>query len=542
MSDPNDTNNEWSDPDWTAAEVERGLSQADRSEGGRSQGGTLRSEGPESRRASGEKGRNQGSGRGSTVRRDLGVHSPQNSNRRDDYSDAATGPDSDARVSSSLESSAASAQYFAGDRDSAEDRGQRGQRAEQRQRSPERRAEPFRFIHAGDFYLHQPLSGLSDLPASMKEALASAPYLAAERIFDAAISERVAFVLLSGNLVDLDFGGPRAIAFLLSQFERLAQRNIRVFWCGGKVDPLDRWPSVVELPSNVRLFPSTLVDAVAVQEGNRVLATIFGAAYDPHRSSFKDFRTEQVDGFAIALTCGGDDPTKQGGHGIRYWAMGGKAKREVSVQGSVGFGFPGTPQARDAKALGPHGAILVSVEANGQLRTQAIDCEVARWMNISLTVAETVKTDALKDLLADRALQVSSKLPDANLLVHWHIATTGEYSADFRKQENRSSLLKWLRHEFGSSPGLWSVDLTFSSAQNIPKVWYEEDTILGEFLREVSRFRNDDQLPLLLHNYVGAQDEIEGVGRLTKVESERRSALLDAVVLEGIERLGGNES
>jgi len=405
-----------------------------------------------------------------------------------------------------------------------------------------RRIEPFRFIHASDFQLHRPLVGLSDLPANIKETLASSAYRAAERVFDAAISERVAFVLLSGNLVDLEYGGPRAIAFLLGQFERLAQRKIKVFWCGGESDLLDRWPTAIELPENVRLFPSTLVDSAVVREGDRVLATIFGAACDPHRSSLKDFRVERAEGLPIGMTCGSMDLSKVAGQGIRYWAMGGKAKRDIQNQPNVILAYPGSVQGRDHKAVGPQGALLVSVEAGGQIRTQGLDCDVARWMNLSLSVAETVKQDGLKDLLADRALQVVSKMPDANLLVHWHIATTGEYSTEFRKQENRDSLLKWLRHEFGSSPGLWSVDLTFSATQNVPKVWYEEDTILGDFLREVSRYSSNETLPINLYGYAGDEDELEGIGRLTKIEPEKRQEMLDAVLLEGIERLGGNET
>lgn len=406
-----------------------------------------------------------------------------------------------------------------------------------------RRYEPFRFLHASDFRLHQPLIGLSDIPPQMKEVLASAPYIAAERVFDAAISERVAFVLLSGNLVDLDFGGPRAIAFLLSQFERLGKRNIQVFWCGGEIDLLDRWPTSIELPSNVKMFPSTLVDSASVSDGKgKVLAHVIGASFDLHRSHLKDFQSIDAEGFPIGLTCGLYDINKLAGHGVKYWALGGQTKRNISSHGGTAYAYPGTPQGRNDEAQGAHGAVLVSVEASGQLRTQSVDVEVARWMNLSLSVAETVSMDALKDVLADRALQVTSKFPDANLLVNWHIATTGEYSTEFRKQENRLALVKWLRHEFGGSPGLWTVDLTISPSQMIPKVWFEEDTIQGDFLRELSRYRNNPELAIQLHGYDIGQEEFEGVGRLSKIEKSDRELLLDDVILEGIDRLGGNEA
>ena len=404
------------------------------------------------------------------------------------------------------------------------------------------RGEAFRFLHGSDFLLHRPLQGVAEYPPAWQSVLASSAYHSAVRFFDAAIAERVSFVLLSGNIVDLDFGGPRAIAFLLSQFERLGQRGIEVFWCGGQHDHLERWPTAIELPPNVRLFPSTLVDTATVRRQGKLLATIYGAAHDPHRSSLKDFQAGVQVGFPIGLTQGSYEALRLAGHGIRYWALGGKLGRDLVTQPGQTVAYPGTHQGRESSAQGPHGAILVSVEADGQVRTQAVECDSVRWLNLSLSVAESVHMDALKDLLADRALQMTSKLPDQHLLVDWHIATTGDYSAEFRREENHAKLLKWLRHEFGSSPGLWSVSLSFSAPQNLPKGWQTEDTILGDYLREVARYRQESKLPFHFAHYAGGHDEIEGVTRLTRMDVAARDVVLDAALLSGIERLGGNQT
>ena len=83
-------------------------------------------------------------------------------------------------------------------------------------------ASVFKFIHASDFHLDQPITGLPEIPSHLSSTLASAPYMAVERIFDLAESQHVDFILLSGDLVDLNQCGPRAGAFLLRQFERMA--------------------------------------------------------------------------------------------------------------------------------------------------------------------------------------------------------------------------------------------------------------------------------------------------------------------------------
>ena len=61
----------------------------------------------------------------------------------------------------------------------------------------------FRFLQAGAFELDQPLAGLTEIPEPLTELLIDAPFSAAQKVFDAAIEERVDFVVLNGDLIDL---------------------------------------------------------------------------------------------------------------------------------------------------------------------------------------------------------------------------------------------------------------------------------------------------------------------------------------------------
>ena len=49
-------------------------------------------------------------------------------------------------------------------------------------------AESVKFIHASDFHLDEPMKGLAELPPHLKSVIANAPYQAARRVFDLAIS------------------------------------------------------------------------------------------------------------------------------------------------------------------------------------------------------------------------------------------------------------------------------------------------------------------------------------------------------------------
>ena len=101
--------------------------------------------------------------------------------------------------------------------------------------------QPFRFVHAADFHLERPLRGLAEVPDHLRVALIDAPYRAAERVFDAAIKERVDFVVLAGDILDPLAAGPRGLVFLGEQFQRLAAQGIRVYWAGGRSDDFERW-------------------------------------------------------------------------------------------------------------------------------------------------------------------------------------------------------------------------------------------------------------------------------------------------------------
>src|SRR5262245_15288823 len=112
--------------------------------------------------------------------------------------------------------------------------------------------EPVRFLHASDLHLEQPPYGLADIPEHLRSRLIEAPYSAATRLFDAAVAEKVDFVILAGDVLDLHAAGARGLLFLADQFTRLAERNIDIYWAPGEVDLPERWPAAtVPLPANV---------------------------------------------------------------------------------------------------------------------------------------------------------------------------------------------------------------------------------------------------------------------------------------------------
>ena len=117
--------------------------------------------------------------------------------------------------------------------------------------------QPIRFLHSSDWQLEKPLGGVPEVPSELREAFLDAPYLAAERVVQAAIDQHVDFVVLTGNLLPIETASPYTFEFLLRQFQRLSEQEIPVYWLGGQHDDLDLWPAQLDLPAHVKLFPVT---------------------------------------------------------------------------------------------------------------------------------------------------------------------------------------------------------------------------------------------------------------------------------------------
>jgi len=400
-----------------------------------------------------------------------------------------------------------------------------------------------KFLHAADLHLARPITGMAEIPAHLKATLANAPYSAAERLFDIAINERVDFVLLAGDVVDLDQGGPRAAAFLLGQFERLADKDVQVYWCAGQVDQPERWPNAIQLPDNVTIFPSSLVEQATHLRDGKAIATICGAGMETQRRNPSDFRIDNDLPFPIALTHGEIDATSMAVQNINYWALGGNHKRKVIDKTNTIAVYPGTTQSRRPQESGAHSCTMVTVDTEGRMRMQEFEVDSARWSLQKITVAENAKLADLKDNLGDRCLKIRAEYPDQLIMIKWKISTTGEFNCRLRDPEWKKELVTWLRDEFGQATGgLWTVSLKIDAPRSLPSDWHEEETILGDYLRAVGRFKGDSTMALTVTDYLPENSsEDDWLADLARIPADKREAILRRAALIGVDYLARPE-
>ena len=400
----------------------------------------------------------------------------------------------------------------------------------------------FRFLHSGSFLLHEPLLAADDAPPSLRDMLIDAPFLAAERVFNAAIEERVDFIVLTGDLVDLKLATPRSIAMLLAQFERLDSHGIAAYWAGGRLDGPQDWPLAAKLPKSVQVFSALEAEELSHFRGDRPVANIVGRSW--HGTSLVhvgDFASDADGLTTVVVAYGQADADRLIEQEVDYWALGSAVQRQSLGSAHRVVHYPGSPQGRSPEEPGPHGCTLVHVASDRTLRTQFIPTDVVRWHNELVAVEPDATETDVKKLLADRVKLLRSHAEERPLLVQWKLRGIEHLARPTKRHELAAELLQWIRKEYGAAkPPLWSLGIEFESPK-LPEAWYEEDSMVGDFLRSLQTLVQLEPNEIDLLEHVPERHRIPALASLGTWTSDDHREILEQVAITGAQLLGADD-
>lgn len=416
---------------------------------------------------------------------------------------------------------------------------------------------PVRFVHASDLHLEEPPFGVAEVPEHLKEVFVECAFWAAERLFAVVLAEQADFLVLSGDVLHPQQTGPRGPLFLAEQFTRLAERGIAVYWAGGETDPPEAWPASVRLPDNVHRFPAQRIERFTHRREGKPVASVVGASLQPGQAaSWKDFAIASDGLYTIAVVHGPPETVEGGktlGPGaegdllrssaIDYWALGGSHVRKTPISDPRIVHWPGTPQGREPGQIGPHGCTIVQVDSHGRARTTFAPCDVLRWQSERVVLDPAMSRRDLESRIVGRIEALGQSNPGVELLVSWRVVGEGPLLAELRRGSLARSLLETLRSEHGfGSPTVWSLELTVEPPPVLPASWYEQQTILGDFLRELRRCREDSEDPLVLEEYLS---ESQRAGPLAAAAvlapGSRREEIVREAAMLGCDLLSGED-
>jgi hypothetical protein len=392
-------------------------------------------------------------------------------------------------------------------------------------------------------HLERPLCGVAEVPAHLREAFLEAPYLAAQQVFETVLTEGADALLLSGDVVQLDRAGPRAIVFLLEQFRRLANHNIPVYWAAGQVDPLDAWPANAPLPGNVHRFPIGRVGNFELTRNGKTVARIQGTSRSPGAAIDDSGLHRDANGlFTIGVAHGTAASAGSEGDRVHYMALGGQHRRQTVDQSPGIAHYAGTPQGRDPSETGACGCTLVTVDETGHVKTTFVATDLLRWTGEMIELTAGADEESLLGLMHQRLGQLRAKHTDRDLLVTWTIRGRGELLNRLRPGGASDWLLQQLRQHYGTaSPATWSVAIHCDEPLCVPEEWFDEETIRGDVLRQFRELEKDGDIPLELEAFLGEGLNPDAYEDLTHVTAGEREMLLVAASKLGVDALGLDE-
>jgi hypothetical protein len=327
---------------------------------------------------------------------------------------------------------------------------------------------------------------------------------------------------------------------LLDQFARLDERGIPVYWAGGAVDVPDTWPRSVPLPENVHVFPIGRVESLDLVRAGETIARVQGTSCrDGGEVEARGFHRDAHGLFTIGVAYGTDDSPGHEGDRVHYMALGGRHQQQtVDEQPGIAH-YCGTPQGRGPGETGPHGCTIITVDETQRAKTRFLATDTVRWSEQQIEVTASTRAEQLHDRMVDRLEKLQAQNPGIDQLVRWNIRGTGPLVNRLRPGGLADEILVDLRRKFGErSPVAWSVSIDCTSPLSVPAEWYDQETVLGDLLRQVREFERQADLPLDLWRFLPEEARNESLADVAHFDNAKdREELLCAAAKLGVDLL-----
>ena len=222
-----------------------------------------------------------------------------------------------------------------------------------------------------------------------------------------AVDEKVAFVLLAGDLYDGDWKDYNTGIYFIAKMGKLRDAGIPVFMVSGNHDAAAQITRSLKLPENVTLFPHAHAGSHTI---DRYGVALHGQSFST-RSVTDDLLRNYPQGDPSLFNIGLLHTSLNGrsGHepyapctldalrskGYQYWALGHVHQRE-EVSCDPWVVFPGNIQGRYIRETGSKGCSLVSVEDGRVVSVEQKELDVLRWAVCHIDAAGS---DSIEHLL-----------------------------------------------------------------------------------------------------------------------------------------------
>ena len=283
----------------------------------------------------------------------------------------------------------------------------------------------FKFLHAADIHLDSPQRGLDRYEGAPVNECRGATRRALANLVNLAMTEKVAFVVIVGDLYDGDWPDYNTGLFFGKQMMRLRDSDIPVFMIRGNHDAANRMTKDLKLVDNVHVLSSQQAETVVLEDQG---VAIHGQSFPTQAvltNLAKSYPVRRKGYFNLGLlhTCvdgrEGHEPyapcslADLRAREYGYWALGHIHTREILSRDDPWIIFPGNLQGRHARELGPKGCMLVTVDDHHEVvSAEPRWLDVVRWETCQLDARGAADGDAVVANFRDRLIQLLPSCDD----------------------------------------------------------------------------------------------------------------------------------
>ncbi len=360
-----------------------------------------------------------------------------------------------------------------------------------------------KFVHAADLHIDSPLRGLDRYEGAPAARMRAATRRAMENLVALCIDERVAFLLLAGDVFDGSWKDFSTGLFFAAQMSRLREANIPVVIVRGNHDAASAITKSLRLPDNVRELSSKKPETLDLADAG---TCVHGQSF-AQRATTEDLAARYPDATRGAFNIGLLHTCLDGreGHdryapttldtlrakGYDYWALGHVHAREV-LSTEPWVVFPGNLQGRHAKETGSKGASFVTVEGGTVVSVEHRALDVVRWEH--LLIDATGASDALEvvDRARDLLVKHAESSPDRLLAARVSVAGTTRANGVIRNDPDQfdAQLRAAATDALGDAVWLEKIQLHTRSTFDLAKV-REEAGAVGHLARRLAAIKDD---------------------------------------------------
>ena len=415
-----------------------------------------------------------------------------------------------------------------------------------------------KFIHCADIHLDTPLQGLAQYPGAPVNEIRNATRRAFERVLSAAISQKVDFVIVAGDLYDTGLKSFESALFFNKQMARLKDAGIGVYLIYGNHDAASKLIKQIRPPSNVHVFRTSeaqtfLDDGLRVAIHGQSFATPeitddLAAEYPPPKAGFFNIGVLHTNLAGISehanyAPCSLETLKNKG---YQYWALGHVHNRQILCADPY-IVYPGNIQGRHGKEQGEKSCELVTVSDAGAISIETISTSVVPWFqtDIDASGCRTAEEVYEKLRLGLEAMlsQSSERVTAVRLRIFGTTDAHGELSRDLEQVRHEAisiatecgKVLFWVeRVEVSTSPRLNRDELL------------KRDDPIGEVVRILATLRQD---PAALASWSAIAelqkkfpDELANGPEAVKLDVAVLSAAIDEAEGVLLSRLSGLEA